>query len=243
MICPKCGQEAAGRFCGNCGGATGHGSYMDVTEAVDQPVQETPVPASPVKPDDAEKGRLHGFSNPKPPAGWCPDPGSPDQLRYWNGSSWTEHTSPVMAPPPNFMSPPVASQRSPADQDQLTVQRLYDYEHWSAIAWIVLGGLQVLSIILILFGAWNIYAGLRRLKTADRIKARDKTIPATFESLTGYIVFGLINLFFGAVIGIVLVGVDLWIRQQILDNTRLFSAPHAPTATPSFGMVTSPVTP
>jgi hypothetical protein len=183
------------------------------------------------------------FPSPMPPAGWCPDPGNSAQLRYWDGSSWTEHTSPVLAPPPNAMSPPIASQRSPADQDQLTVKRLYDYEHWSGIAWIVLGGIQVLSIIGILAGAWNIYAGLRRLKIADRIKARDKNIPAVFESLTGYIVIGLINLFFGAVIGIVLVGVDLWVRQQILDNQRLFSAPHAPTATPSFGVVTSPVTP
>jgi Protein of unknown function (DUF2510)/Family of unknown function (DUF5362) len=243
MTCPQCGQEAVGRFCGNCGGATGQKSSIDVTEAVDQPVQETSVPASPGKPDDADERRLHGFSNPMPAAAWCPDPGSPDQLRYWNGSSWTEHTSPVAAPPPNTMSPQFASQRSPADQDQLTVQRLYDYEHWSGIAWIVLGGIQVLSVIGILAGAWNIYAGLRRLKTADRIKAQDRNIPAAFQSLTGYIVIGLINLFFGAVIGIVLVGVDLWVRQQVLDNARLFSAPQARTDTSRFGVVTTPVTP
>jgi hypothetical protein len=183
------------------------------------------------------------FPNPMPPAAWCPDPGNPAQLRYWNGSSWTAYTSPVVAPPPEAMSPPFAPQRSPADQDQRTVQRLHDYEHWSGIAWIVLGGIQVLSVIGILAGAWNIYAGLRRLKIADRIKAQDKNIPAAFQSLTGYIVIGLINLFFGAVIGILLVGVDLWVRQQVLDNARLFSAPQARTDTSRFGVVTTPVTP
>jgi hypothetical protein len=62
------------------------------------------------------------------------------------------------------------------------------------------------------------------------------------DSLTLYIVIGLLNLFFGAVIGIVLVGVDLWIRDQILKNARLFSTPIARTDTSSYG-VTTPIKP
>jgi hypothetical protein len=185
------------------------------------------------------------FASPKPPAGWCPDPGSPDQLRYWNGSAWTEHTSPVAAPPPSSMSPHFASERSTADKGQLTLRRLHDYERWSGIAWIVLGGIQVLTVIGILAGAWNIYAGLTRLKMADRIKARDRTVPAAFESTTGLIIIGLINLFLGAMVGIVLVGVDLWVRQQVLNNSRLFSTHQAqtPANTSSFAVGPSPVTP
>ena len=30
--------------------------------------------------------------------GWFPDPGDPSLLRYWDGSSWTEHTAPVQPP-------------------------------------------------------------------------------------------------------------------------------------------------
>jgi Protein of unknown function (DUF2510)/Family of unknown function (DUF5362) len=162
------------------------------------------------------------------PAGWYNDTGATAQLRYWNGSSWTEHTSPVTAPPPNVISPQFATHGTLANQEQLTVRRLYDYEHWSGIAWIVLGGIQVLSVIFILVGAWNIYAGMTRLKIADRIKVQDKNVPAAFESMTGYIVIGLINLFFGLVIGVLLVGVDLWVRDQVLKNSRLFSTPITP---------------
>src|SRR5580698_11217679 len=32
-----------------------------------------------------------------PPSGWYPDPyGTPDLLRWWDGSNWTRHTHPVV---------------------------------------------------------------------------------------------------------------------------------------------------
>lgn len=31
------------------------------------------------------------------PAGWYPDPTNPGQLRYWSGSTWTEHVEPTVA--------------------------------------------------------------------------------------------------------------------------------------------------
>ena len=31
------------------------------------------------------------------PAGWYPDPSNPGQLRYWDGSTWTEHVGPKVA--------------------------------------------------------------------------------------------------------------------------------------------------
>ena len=33
-----------------------------------------------------------------PPAGWYQDPHASSQLRYWDGSSWTDHISPVQGP-------------------------------------------------------------------------------------------------------------------------------------------------
>lgn len=41
-----------------------------------------------------------------PPEGWHPDPNVPNQLRYWNGSEWTEHSRPADIPAPTV---PLAS--------------------------------------------------------------------------------------------------------------------------------------
>jgi hypothetical protein len=35
-----------------------------------------------------------------PPEGWYPDPGSPGQLRWWDGTTWTTYTVPATPPAP-----------------------------------------------------------------------------------------------------------------------------------------------
>lgn len=53
-----------------------------------------------------------------PPANWYPDPNAPNQLRCWDGTSWTEHRTPVptsvasVAVPPAATAQPVASDRA-----------------------------------------------------------------------------------------------------------------------------------
>jgi hypothetical protein len=47
---------------------------VNVTQAVEQPGLEISVPESPDKSEDADEGRLRGFSNTKPPEGWCQEP-------------------------------------------------------------------------------------------------------------------------------------------------------------------------
>lgn len=37
---------------------------------------------------------------PDPGAGWYPDKTSPEVLRYWDGSGWTDHTAPAAVGPP-----------------------------------------------------------------------------------------------------------------------------------------------
>jgi hypothetical protein len=81
MICPQCNHEAAGRFCGNCGGATDPKTPLEVANAVDQPGLETSMIASSGKPGDANEVPLQGFSSPMPPAGWFPDTDNSAQLR------------------------------------------------------------------------------------------------------------------------------------------------------------------
>lgn len=46
------------------------------------------------------------------PAGWYPDPAGTDQLRWWNGSAWTEHLEerrPEVQPAAGFTSHPTAA--------------------------------------------------------------------------------------------------------------------------------------
>lgn len=40
-----------------------------------------------------------------PPAGWQPDPSVPGQLRYWDGTQWTQHVQPAATPPAGATPP------------------------------------------------------------------------------------------------------------------------------------------
>lgn len=42
-----------------------------------------------------------------PPAGWHPDPEQPGQVRYWDGTQWTEHRQAAPAAAPTPPPPPV----------------------------------------------------------------------------------------------------------------------------------------
>jgi hypothetical protein len=54
---------------------------------------------------------------PKAPSGWYDDPATANQLRYWSGEDWTQHTAPVDAPPPDTGNAPQT--RSEPDQSTL----------------------------------------------------------------------------------------------------------------------------
>ena len=103
------------------------------------------------------QGSAPGFSaSPLPPAGWYPDPWGGPQLRYWGGVSWTEHTSPYgAAPPPSSHGWPVAV-ASRQDADTQFVRRITEYTRWSGVGWIVLGLIQVVTVVAVIAGLWNL---------------------------------------------------------------------------------------
>ena len=191
------------------------------------------------------------------PAGWYPDPNAPAQLRFWDGGAWTTHTSPSAMPPPRPASggPGWARQsgglgaqlpqpRAGESGDSAVLARIATYERASGWAWLVLGVIQVLTVIGIIAGAWNIYAGISRIKVAPRIERHEASIPRAFEPWTMYVVIGVINLVFGAVIGLVVLALDLFVRDQVLKHRHLFltGAPQGLTGipgSPATGTVTS----
>ena len=112
--------------------------------------------------------------------------------------------------------------RTPGEEQEL-VRSIARYERLSGGLWVVLGVLQILGIVTAIAGVWNIYAATERLRIARAIETRERWIPAAFDPLGGLIIMGLVNVFLGGVIGIVFVGLDLWIRSRVLENADVFA--------------------
>jgi len=109
------------------------------------------------------------------------------------------------------------------NETQVT-NRVREYLKTSGILWIVIGILQVIALVTIIAGAWNIYAGITRYKLAGRIQPHRRWIISEFEnSLNSIILIAVINLILGGVIGIAFAGFDYYIRDYVLKNRAVFS--------------------
>lgn len=106
--------------------------------------------------------------------------------------------------------------------DQLKIYSLHNYERLSGIFWIVLGTFQCLTILGLIAGLWNIFAGISSCKMSSRILRRDKRVPKEYEDITSLIIIGVVNLIFGGVIGLLFVAFDFHIRDRVLKNRHLF---------------------
>jgi len=188
-------------------------------------------------------------AGPTPPPGWYTDPQSPAQLRFWDGAGWTERTSP--AAPPRAPGGPgweqgwgqgagqpqrgglIASlfpQRPGESDDDALVRGFSSYERTSGYVWIAIGIIQVICLITIIAGVWNIYVGISRGRLATQIERRDRYVPVTFEPLTSYIISAAVNLVLGGVLGVAMVLLDVYVRDQLLKSRHLFNADPVPAA-------------
>lgn len=109
-------------------------------------------------------------------------------------------------------------------QNDVLIRKLSDYEKISGVLWLVLSIIQIISIFGIIAGIWNFFAALSRLGMSKKILSQDEDVPTHYEGISQLIIIGLINLFFGAAIGIIFVIFDFFIREKILENRSLFSA-------------------
>jgi hypothetical protein len=108
------------------------------------------------------------------------------------------------------------------NQDDNLIRRIADYERISGILWIVFAIFQIISVVGIIAGVWNIIAGFSRIAIAKDIRARKSTVPAAFEGVLQLVIIGIINLVFGGVIGVVFVCFDFFVRDKVLSNRHLF---------------------
>lgn len=119
------------------------------------------------------------------------------------------------------------------DGDERTIATIADYERASAIIWLILAIVQILSIVAIIAGIWNLVASLSRFKIAPLIRQRDANVPEMYESIVQLVVIGAINLLLGGGIGLIFVAFDFYIRHLVLENRRLFTERSASSVPPA----------
>lgn len=100
-------------------------------------------------------------------------------------------------------------------------------EMTGAIIWIVLAGIQILLGITfidyywvtLIIGIWNLINGIIRITRAGRVEERQNTIVEEYEtSLTSLIIFLIVNIFIGGLIGVIGVIYDMITRNYVLNN-------------------------
>jgi hypothetical protein len=129
----------------------------------------------------------------------------------------------VLPPPPqNFLTTSSFTVASVDANPDATVRRIADYQRLSGILWIVIGVLQCITLIGIIAGIWNIFAGISRIRIAPLILQRDRRVPAAFEGVMQLVIIALINMFVGGIIGVVFVVFDFVVRDMVLKNRHLF---------------------
>lgn len=100
--------------------------------------------------------------------------------------------------------------------------QIRNYEFALGIVWLILGVLQLVFSSYIV-GAWNIYWGITRLLSTKNIYAGNTAvIPWYVGQLTSLIIFSVLNLIAGSIIGNVLMALDWWVRDYALKNKPVF---------------------
>ena len=87
-----------------------------------------------------------------PDAGWYQDPHNPNQLRYWNGSTWTEHVhvseNTQMTGSPPFTAQPTSANMATAAHPSNPVNDIGEWLRSSfRVAWRKLGACFVLTLV------------------------------------------------------------------------------------------------
>jgi hypothetical protein len=105
------------------------------------------------------------------------------------------------------------------------IRRVADYEKISGILWLTLSIVQIISLLGIVAGIWNLFAARSRFEMAKLIRVRDPSVPGAFGGMSQLVIIGILNLILGGVIGILFVCLDFWIRDQVLSHQALFVGP------------------
>ncbi|MCM1113892.1 MAG: zinc ribbon domain-containing protein [Clostridium sp.] len=116
------------------------------------------------------------------------------------------------------------AQNSMFIESDLYFKKLSDYEKTSGIIWLVIGIIQICTLVGAICGIWNIIAACSRLKYGNELLKKPKDVINNFENqLAQIIIIMILNIFFGAIIGVVGSIFDLFVRNYVIENKQYFS--------------------
>lgn len=113
------------------------------------------------------------------------------------------------------------------DNSQMLRQNIGIREMVSGIIWICVGGIQTLISIfafwyLIFVGIWNIVFGIKRVNKKDKLlyMSIDEIYNDYSSRLASIIVFLVLNVLFGGIIGVAGAIYDLVVRNYVIQNIQ-----------------------
>lgn len=129
--------------------------------------------------------------------------------------------------------------------DRSTVLRnISSKEMVGAVIWIVLAVLQILLGIAfidyywvtLIIGVWNLVNGIIRTTKAGKVEERGNGIVEEYEKdLTNLIIFLVLNIFIGGLIGVIGVIYDIVTRNYVLNNKNIILGTATATYTTNNG--------
>lgn len=145
-----------------------------------------------------------------PAAGWYADPAGSNQLRYWDGSSWTEHTAPppTPAPPAPPQSPAYGYAQTPSRPGVATAayptyvvavppknSKATRGLVWAIIS-IVINPFALPSILAIVFGMQGLSAAGQMEQAGVPNAGRSRAISAIVVGSVGAALFVIVMAFY-----------------------------------------------
>lgn len=107
-------------------------------------------------------------------------------------------------------------------KENAIVNKIADCQKISNILWLIISIIQILTIICIIAGIWNLIATIASWNMPQKILHMDRDIPGYYEGIVGLIIVAIVNFLLGGLIGVILVGFDFYIRHLVLENRHLF---------------------
>ncbi len=108
---------------------------------------------------------------------------------------------------------------------EAVAKNVRDWETLIRIFWIIIAVCQICSIVLAPCGAWNLFVSIRKLKLIKSILPGQQWVVRYYNNAqNSLIISGAINLVFGGVVGVILVGAEFIVRDYVLKHRYAFTA-------------------